>query len=156
MAFRAQGGPGILEDIVRRCEFLKPEAGLAARVAEMVVSMLGQCCRDGRVNPAGAIRTVSVAIPLSLPHSALNVMAREAVVEGLGSSSFAAPGATRRPLASHPSFARYYCFQELCNRIFNVFFFDVLSVHRLMPFCLVIEHDRKPGVRANYSQLQPR
>jgi hypothetical protein len=66
------------------------------------------------------------------------------------------PGQLGGRFASHPSFARYYRFQELCNRIFNVFFFDVLSVHRLMPFCLVIEHDRKPSVRANYSQLQPR
>ena len=66
------------------------------------------------------------------------------------------PGQLGGRFASHPTFARYYCFQELCNRIFNVFFFDVLSVPRLMPFCLVIEHDRKPGVRANYSQLQPR
>lgn len=69
--------------------------------------------------------------------------------------------ATHRPsgrlgFASHPSVARYYCFQELCNRIFNVFFFDILSVHPNMPFRRVIEPDRKSGVRANYSQLQPR
>jgi hypothetical protein len=33
----------------------------------------------------------------------------------------AAAGQLGGRFASHPSFAGYYCFQELCNRIFNVF-----------------------------------
>ena len=102
---------------------------------------------------AGDLATVRLEL-LAVPNSCSPTSVAAPISPAVGPTLarvFCLAARASAPVASHPSFARYYRFQEFCNGIFNVFFSDLLRVHRLLPFCLVVEHDRKPGVRAVYS-----